>query len=234
MKVTEPIDIYIADKLFQLTTSDLPPLAQRRGLPRGARRGGTHGGLRRQLRHRRRHRRAGRGGTAPTCTRFSRSSTGTHVRAARGHRAAIEQVLAATGQIDFVVNTAGVLPRGDLVETTEETVYSATEINYLAPIVHRAGVLPAPARRPAAACCSSPRAPTPAAAAATASTPRPRPRVVNLTQALADEWSGDGVRVNCINPERTGTPMRTQARSARSRRARCSTRPRSPAGRSTC
>ena len=34
--------------------------------------------------------------------------------------------------------------------------------------------------------------------------------VVNLTQALADEWAGE-VRVNCINPERTGTPMRTKA-----------------------
>ena len=34
---------------------------------------------------------------------------------------------------------------------------------------------------------------------------------VNLTQALADEWAADGVRVNCINPERTGTPMRTKA-----------------------
>ena len=35
--------------------------------------------------------------------------------------------------------------------------------------------------------------------------------IVNLTQALADEWSTDGVRVNCINPERTATPMRTRA-----------------------
>jgi 2-C-methyl-D-erythritol 4-phosphate cytidylyltransferase len=35
--------------------------------------------------------------------------------------------------------------------------------------------------------------------------------VVNLTQALADEWASSGVRVNCINPERTGTPMRTKA-----------------------
>jgi 2-C-methyl-D-erythritol 4-phosphate cytidylyltransferase len=35
--------------------------------------------------------------------------------------------------------------------------------------------------------------------------------VVNLTQALADEWAGAGVRVNCVNPERTGTPMRTKA-----------------------
>ena len=35
--------------------------------------------------------------------------------------------------------------------------------------------------------------------------------VVNLTQALADEWAADGVRVNCVNPERTATPMRTKA-----------------------
>ncbi len=35
--------------------------------------------------------------------------------------------------------------------------------------------------------------------------------VVNLTQALADEWSSEGVKVNVINPERTRTPMRTQA-----------------------
>src|SRR3954449_1515068 len=34
---------------------------------------------------------------------------------------------------------------------------------------------------------------------------------VNLTQALADEWATDGIRVNCINPERTATPMRTRA-----------------------
>jgi ribitol-5-phosphate 2-dehydrogenase (NADP+) / D-ribitol-5-phosphate cytidylyltransferase len=28
---------------------------------------------------------------------------------------------------------------------------------------------------------------------------------------LADEWLDIGVRVNCINPERTATPMRTKA-----------------------
>ena len=32
--------------------------------------------------------------------------------------------------------------------------------------------------------------------------------VVNLVQALAEEWFGDHIRVNCINPERTKTPMR--------------------------
>jgi 2-C-methyl-D-erythritol 4-phosphate cytidylyltransferase len=28
---------------------------------------------------------------------------------------------------------------------------------------------------------------------------------------LADEWAELGVRVNCINPERTATPMRAEA-----------------------
>jgi 2-C-methyl-D-erythritol 4-phosphate cytidylyltransferase len=32
--------------------------------------------------------------------------------------------------------------------------------------------------------------------------------VVNLTQGLAEEWYSAGIRVNCINPERTLTPMR--------------------------
>jgi len=34
--------------------------------------------------------------------------------------------------------------------------------------------------------------------------------VVNLTQALSEEWSDDKIRVNCINPERTLTPMRVK------------------------
>jgi ribitol-5-phosphate 2-dehydrogenase (NADP+) / D-ribitol-5-phosphate cytidylyltransferase len=35
--------------------------------------------------------------------------------------------------------------------------------------------------------------------------------VVNLTQALSEEWADHGVRINCINPQRTRTPMRTAA-----------------------
>ncbi|AQZ99414.1 pyrophosphorylase [Comamonas kerstersii] len=32
--------------------------------------------------------------------------------------------------------------------------------------------------------------------------------IVNLTQALAEEWDNELIKVNCINPERTATPMR--------------------------
>ena len=33
---------------------------------------------------------------------------------------------------------------------------------------------------------------------------------MNFVQAIAQEWDGDGIRVNCINPERTKTPMRVK------------------------
>ena len=35
--------------------------------------------------------------------------------------------------------------------------------------------------------------------------------IVNLVQALSEEWFGFNIRVNCINPERTHTPMRTRS-----------------------
>jgi 2-C-methyl-D-erythritol 4-phosphate cytidylyltransferase len=35
--------------------------------------------------------------------------------------------------------------------------------------------------------------------------------VVNLTQALSEEWAPQGIKVNVVNPERTLTPMRVQA-----------------------
>lgn len=34
--------------------------------------------------------------------------------------------------------------------------------------------------------------------------------IVNLVQALSEEWLESGVKINCINPERTKTPMRVK------------------------
>ncbi|MCC8145642.1 MAG: bifunctional cytidylyltransferase/SDR family oxidoreductase [Bacteroidales bacterium] len=35
--------------------------------------------------------------------------------------------------------------------------------------------------------------------------------IVNLVQALSEEWFSFGIRINCLNPERTKTPMRTKS-----------------------
>lgn len=34
---------------------------------------------------------------------------------------------------------------------------------------------------------------------------------MNFVQALAEEWSDVQIKVNCINPARAATPMRTKA-----------------------
>jgi 2-C-methyl-D-erythritol 4-phosphate cytidylyltransferase len=208
MKVTEPIDVYIADKLFQLTSHDVPverEEAEYRAALEGRTVvvfGGSYGigadivALARSY------------GANVHC--FSRSATRTHVERREDIVAARKQVLAEDGRVDYVVNTAGVLPRGTLAETTEETIYAATEVNYVAPILIAqefydalretgGGMLLFTSSsytrgRSGYSLYSSAKAAT-----------------VNLTQALADEWANSGVRINVVNPERTGTPMRTKA-----------------------
>ena len=208
MKVTEPIDVYIADKLFQLTSADRPaPLTDEEYHARLEGRtvvvfGGSYGigGDIAQLARK-------YGADVKT---FSRSTTGTFVERRVDVARAAQQVLAETGRIDFVVNTAGVLVRGELAETSEETIYSSTDVNYLAPIFVAQEFFPH-----LAASCGSLLLFTSSSYTRGRSGyslySSAKAAIVNLTQALADEWASSGVRVNCVNPERTGTPMRTKA-----------------------
>ena len=208
MKVTEPIDVYIADKLFQLTSADRP-LALSDGDYRTKLDGKTMvvfggsygiGGDIAELA-------AAHGATVRT---FSRSSTGTHVETRTDIAAAAAQVLAETGRIDFVVNTAGVLVRGELAETSEESIHSSTDVNYLAPIFIAQQFFPHLAASKGSLLLFTSSSYTRGRSGYSLYSSA-KAATVNLTQALADEWAGAGVRVNCVNPERTGTPMRTKA-----------------------
>ena len=207
MKVTEPIDVYIADKLFQLTTADQPaPLddASYRAALAGRTMvvfGGSYGigGDIALLA-------ASYGATVRT---FSRSTTGTHVERRADVVEAARKVLEETGRIDFVVNTAGMLPRGELTELTEETIYASTDVNYLAPVFVAQEFHPHLAETRGSLLLFTSSSYTRGRSGYSLYSSA-KAAVVNLTQALADEWAGS-VRVNCINPERTGTPMRTKA-----------------------
>ena len=208
MKVTEPIDVYLADKLFQLTSHDLPEQrteAEYRGALEGRTMvvfGGSYGigadiaALAERY-----------GATVRT---FSRSSTRTHVERRDDVRAAARAVVEECGRVDFVVNTAGVLPRGSLEETSEETIYAATEINYLAPI-HIAQEFYPHLRDTKGSMLLFTSSSYTRGRSSYSLYSSAKAAVVNLTQALADEWARTGVRVNCINPERTSTPMRRKA-----------------------
>ena len=208
MKVTEPIDVYLADKLFQLTSRDVPAPATDDDY-RTALSGRTmvvFGGS------------YGIGGDIAGLARsfgadvhvFSRSTTNTHVEKRGDITRAAQEVLEKTGRVDFVVNTAGVLPRGPLDQTSEETVYAATDINYLAPIFVAQEFYPHLKETKGSLLLFTSSSYTRGRADYSLYSSA-KAAVVNLTQALADEWAADRVRVNCVNPERTATPMRSKA-----------------------
>jgi ribitol-5-phosphate 2-dehydrogenase (NADP+) / D-ribitol-5-phosphate cytidylyltransferase len=208
MKITEPIDVYLADKLFQLTSADRPATLDDDQYHKALEGktvvvfGGSYGIGSDIAQLARKY-----GATVYT---FSRSSTNTHVDRRDDVHAAARTVMAESGRVDFVVNTAGVLPRGQLAETSEETIYQATEVNYLAPVFIAQEFYPFLAESQGSLLLFTSSSYTRGRSGYSLYSSA-KAAVVNLTQALADEWAGAGVRVNCVNPERTATPMRSKA-----------------------
>lgn len=208
MKITHPIDVFIADKLFQLSSREAPP-------PRAAAEyteafagrtavvlGGSYGigaDIATMLR-----------GFGADVFTFSRSQNDVHVQNPDDVERALAGVHAQTGRIDYVILTAGVLHRGALATSDHAEIREAIEVNFVAPVyVARAAIgYLAETQGQLLLFTSSSYTRGRADYSVYSST---KAAVVNLTQALAEEWIPLRVRVNCINPERTSTPMRSKA-----------------------
>ncbi|WP_025618390.1 bifunctional cytidylyltransferase/SDR family oxidoreductase [Salinispora cortesiana] len=208
IKVTHPVDVHLADKLFQLAAARVPPVAD-------------HGSYREEL--------SGRtvvvfGGSygighdlaeiarghGAQVFAFSRSGTGTHVERADEVAAALTTAFEATGRIDHVVVTAGVLEKGSLAEMDEKTMDRLLQVNFVGPVTVARLALPYLQQTKGQLLLYTSSSYT-RGRARYALYSATKAALVNLTQALSDEWADFGVRVNCINPERTATPMRTRA-----------------------
>ncbi|MDR1790957.1 MAG: bifunctional cytidylyltransferase/SDR family oxidoreductase [Propionibacteriaceae bacterium] len=208
MKITEPIDVFIADKLFQVG-STAPPAGSDVGSYFQKLNGKVlvviGGGY-------------GIGKDIVTMTSgfgawtfpFSRSLTETHVEDIDEVEAALKSVYEKTGRIDYIVVTAGLLNRGPLAEVPLEEITKGIQVNYMGPVnAARAGYKYLKESHGQLIFFTSSSYTRGRADYSIYSSSKAA--VVNLVQALADEWSADGIQVNVINPERTATPMRTKA-----------------------
>lgn len=207
VKLTHPIDIYVADKLFQVQTLESEPVetAELKNRLNGQHIviiGGSYGigseigDLAEEL--------------GAHVHRFSRSTTGTHVEDAASVRAAIDGVAASAGAVHHVVNSAGILRIKPLVLQNDDEIRTLMDINYLGPInVARAAYPHLEATRGQLLFFTSSSFTRGRSHYALYTSSKAA--VVNLTQALSEEWADAGVRVNCMNPERTQTPMRVEA-----------------------
>jgi 2-C-methyl-D-erythritol 4-phosphate cytidylyltransferase len=208
MKVTHPVDVYVADKLFQLARHDGPPpvpAAECRARLAGRTLvvfGGSYGIGADVCAVAREH--------GARVFSFSRSQTGTHVENAADVEAALQHAFDETGQIDFVVNTAALLSTGKLADTDPAAIEEIIKVNYLAPVTIARAAVGYLAKTEGHLLLYTSSSYTRGRAGYSLYSSA-KAAVVNLTQALADEWSELGVKVNCINPERTQTPMRLRA-----------------------
>lgn len=207
MKITEPIDVFIADKLFQIGSTVAPSSDPNQYAELLAGKvvvilGGSYG--------------IGAdmaslaSGFGATVHSYSRSGTGTDVKDPEAIEAALAQAHAASGHIDYVVVTAGVLIKNRLSDSSMEEIMLGVEVNYLAPIVTARAALPYLKETGGQLLLFTSSSYTRGRAEYSIYSSS-KAAVVNLTQALADEWAPEGIRVNVINPERTATPLRKKA-----------------------
>lgn len=138
---------------------------------------------------------------------FSRSENGVDISDIQTVRNSLKEVWNKEGRIDAVVNTAGILDKEPLKNISYENILMSINVNYLGAIIvakesyyylkeSKGSLLLFTSSsytrgRQLYSLYSSSKA-----------------AIVNFVQALSEEWHEDRIRINCINPERTKTPMR--------------------------
>lgn len=204
MKLTYKEDSYLLDKLFQLRSfafagQDIP-LEQLQGKVLVVF-GGSYG-IGAEI-----ARIAGEHGAKVYC--FSRSLNGVDISSAENVRNSLEKVAVEGGQIDFVVNTAAILLKEPLNSMDYQAIRKMVEVNYLG-MVNVAMESFSYLKKSQGQLLFYTSSSYTRGRAFYSIYSSTKAAVVNFVQAIAQEWEGAGVRVNCINPERTKTPMRVK------------------------
>ena len=140
---------------------------------------------------------------------FSRSQNGCDVSRVEDVHKALAEVAAQEGRIDIVVNTAGILVKEALTSMSQESIMASLHVNLLGVINVAREAFPylRDTRGSLLFYTSSSYTRGRMMYSLYSAT---KAAIVNFVQAIAEEWHDFGIRVNCINPERTKTPMRVQ------------------------
>lgn len=203
MKLTYKEDTFLLDKLFQLRGSQAPETLDRTKLQGRVAVvfGGSYGigkDVVDELRQ-----------AGTRVHSFSRSLTKTDVGNRKDVARALKEVYDKEGQIDYVINTAGVLNKEPLCVMDYGIIQAAVQTNYMGTVnvaIEAYNYLKE-TQGQLIFFTSSSYTRGRAFYSIYSST---KAAIVNFVQAVAQEWESVGIRVNCINPERTKTPMRVK------------------------
>lgn len=203
MKLTYKEDTFLLDKLFQLRGSVAPESLDKSQLKDKVAIvfGGSYGigkDVADELRQAGTH-----------VHSFSRSLTGTDVGNRKDVARALKEVYDKEDHIDYVINTAGVLNKEPLCAMDYGIIQAAVQTNYMGTVnvaIEAYNYLKQ-TQGQLIFFTSSSYTRGRAFYSIYSST---KAAIVNFVQAVSQEWESVGIRVNCINPERTKTPMRVK------------------------
>lgn len=204
MKLTYKEDTYLIDKFFQLRKSELNeiPLEKDRLKDKVAVIFGGSYGIGEHIARLLQEKQA-----KVFC--FSRSMNGVDVGCKEQVAEALKSVFVQTNKIDYVINTAGVLNKEPLMSSDYQTICNAINTNYMGTVNVAMEAYPylKESKGKLVFFTSSSYTRGRAFYSIYSST---KAAIVNFVQAVAQEWEPFGITVNCINPERTKTPMRVK------------------------
>lgn len=122
----------------------------------------------------------------------------------------LEKVYQENNKIDYIINSAGILKMGKLLDREIDDIRKDIEINYVGSInVAKASIPYLKETKGGLLLFASSSYTRGRALYSTYSSTKAG--IVNLAQALAEELTSDNIKINVINPERTATPMRFKA-----------------------
>lgn len=140
---------------------------------------------------------------------FSRSENGVDVGNSEQVKTILEKVYTETKRIDYVVCTAGILVKESIHSMSYADIIGSINTNYLGAINIAKESFPYLKKTKGSLLLYTSSSYTRGRMMYSIYSST-KAAIVNLVQALNEEWFEFGVRINCINPERTDTPMRVK------------------------
>jgi 2-C-methyl-D-erythritol 4-phosphate cytidylyltransferase len=204
IKITTQLDMYIAEKLFQLKTELLPIKSEHleNGSGQVAVVFGGHTGIGFEI-----------------CRELEKlhfeviaaslNKDGIDVRDFNAVQQKLEESR-SFGQISLVVNCAATLRMGKFEDRDTQDFINDFSVNFFGSAIVAKASLPFLKESKGQLILFASSSYT-RGRAGYSSYSSSKAALVNLSQALADEWLDYGIKVNCINPDRTQTPLREKA-----------------------
>ncbi len=119
----------------------------------------------------------------------------------------VEMIAAREGRIDILINNAGVTCMGSAVEVTEDDIDRVLAVNLKAPLLLMKSVIPHMLKNGKGAIVNNASDQAYVGKRYSAIYGASKAAVAQLTKSSALDWGDKGIRINCVAPGSTDTPM---------------------------